>query len=135
MHDYFFIKRINLLELLAIVVIFIVLAAVLIPVVGNIIVNANNQVDIAHARLLLVSTTIAIGMDGLGNGVYTANADGSSPFPYHDLLGSNWPVSHVGLDYLIVDVDFSRNSADAIQIIRIVDDVVQVYRTDKGIFE
>jgi hypothetical protein len=31
--------------------------------------NANNQVDIAHARLLLVTTTIAIGMDGLGNGV------------------------------------------------------------------
>lgn len=112
-----------------------ILSTILIPVVSAYVNRANNQVDIAHARLLLVSTTIAIGADGLGNGIYTANEDGSSPLPYRELLGPTWPKSRIGNTYFVVNIDFSRDLPDAIWIIRDVNGVEQIYQTANGVFE
>lgn len=128
-------KGFTLIELIVVIAILGILSAVLIPVISTFVDRANNQADIANARLLLLATTIAFGADGLGNGVYTANGDGSSPLPYRELLGPTWPVSKIGLDHFIVDVDFSRDSPDAIRIIRVVNGVEQIYRIANGIFE
>ena len=125
----------TLIELIVVIAILGILSAVLIPVISTFVDRANNQADIANARLLLLATTIAFGADGLGNGVYTANADGSSPLPYREMLGPAWPVSKIGLNHFIVDVDFSRDPEDAIQVIRVVGGVDQVYRIEKGLFE
>ena len=136
MHDYFFIKRISLLELLAIVVILVILAAVLIPVVSNIIDNAREQVDIAHMpgccwwqqpspSVWMVWAMVSI------RPMKTVLLHGHTTTCW----GRYGPVSQIGLDYLIVDVDFSRDAADVIRICRVVKGVVQVYRTGSSDFE
>lgn len=125
----------TLIELFVVIAMLGILAAILIPVISTFINRANNQADIANARLLLLATTIAFGADGLGNGVYTANHDGSSPLPFREMLGPTWPISKVGHDHFIVDVDFSRDLPDAIRIIRVVHGVEQAFQIHNGTFE
>ena len=128
-------KGFTLIELVVVIAILGILTAVLIPVISTFVDRANNQADIANARLLLLATTIAFGADGLGNGVYTANGDGSSPLPYRELLGPTWPMSKIGHGHFVVNVDFSRDLPDAIRIIRVVNGVEQIYMIANGIFE
>ena len=103
--------------------------------ISNFIDRANNQTDIANARLLLLATTISFGADGLGNGTYTANEDGSSPLPYRELLGSTWPVAKIGRNLFIVNVYFTRDMPDAIRIIRVVNGEEQLYQAGSCTFE
>ena len=132
-------KRFNqgftLIELIVVIAVLGILAAILAPVVGSHIERANNQADIANARLLLSATTIAFVADNLKGDVYTTEDDGSSPLPFREMVGQTWPIARIGDQPFLVDVDLSRDDRDVIQVIRMVDEIPQVYQIDKAIFD
>ena len=125
----------TLIELIVVIAILGILAGILIPTAGSLIRKANEQADIAHARLLLLTTTIAFGSDKLGNGTYTAINEGDSPLPYRELLGPAWPRSRIGGGYFTVEVDFALGPADAIRIIREVGGTPQIYNPGEAKFQ
>jgi len=125
----------TLIELIVVIAILGILAGILIPTAGSLIRKANEQADIAHARLLLLTTTIAFGSDKLGNGTYTAINEGDSPLPYRELLGPAWPRSRIGGGYFTVEVDFALVPADAIRIIREVGGTPQIYNPGEAKFQ
>lgn len=128
-------KGFTLIELVIVIAILAILAGILIPVTSSFIKRANNQADIANARLLLLTTVIAFGTDETEINVYTAAEDGSSPTVYQKILGPYWPMSRIAQDYFIVDVDYTRTASDVIRVIRVVDGVNEIYQSNKGVFE
>ncbi len=122
----------TLIELVVVIAIISILAAVLIPVISGFIAKANEQSDIATARLLLTSTTIAFGTDKLGPGTYTAipaygEDEITAPAPYHELLGFHWPeVKYRNAEFIVI-VDFIADSDEMIQVLRVSDDLTEIY--------
>src|SRR5690554_1857070 len=95
----------TLIELVVVIAILGILAAILIPVVSGFIREANEQADIANARLLFSTAVVTLPSLDLPVGDYSAEADGSTPSVFREFLGSHWPVSRLTGEPMIIRIN------------------------------
>lgn len=82
-------KGFTLIELVVVIAILGILAAILIPIIGGFIQRANEAADQANARNLFNSVSLLVATEVVGSGTSGAYTAGDLA-PYIDLSGVTW---------------------------------------------
>lgn len=117
----------TLLQLILVIAILAILAAILIPIMIGFISSANEQADLANARMLYIAAQVGYYDDLFESGTYTADSEGNAPYPFFSYIAENWPVprSRNATSFaVIIDLD---SQVDIIQVIRNTDSGIEKY--------
>ena len=126
----------TLIELIVVISVLIILAAILIPTVFGFISRANEAADLANARMLYSAALISItNADVDITGTYTANATGQTPTLFADYVGTIWPVPRAAGSLYFETVIAEENGISVIEIHRIKTSGEEVYNNNANGFQ
>ena len=125
----------TLIELIVVVVILGILAAILLPTFAGYIVRANEAADLAHARLIHTAALIGLAEKKFAvSGTFTADEFGNTPEPFSNYVGIDWPrPKSAGASYFAVSI-INVHVNPVVEVIRIRGGVNEVYDTSSHAF-